>query len=130
MKRTTRRAVVVGIVLLVLAHAVWWAALVANKYSWWALAFLWLAPLAPTLIAVRATRGRHMLRICALTSFASAFLSCVLNAAHQWLGNATDFPGYAGALTLFFALLCINSAGAIGGALLGKLTLHCPVGAG
>jgi uncharacterized membrane protein YoaK (UPF0700 family) len=115
-----KRAQIIGAFILFVAHAFWWLSLAAHDFAWLPLAFLWVAPFVVSLIVANATQGNRLLPIALTTAFASAILSCALNAIHQWFGNASDFSGYKGALTLFGVMFVFNLVTSIGGAFCGK----------
>jgi hypothetical protein len=108
-----------GIVVLVLAQGLWFGSLLGGAYTELLVLLLWISPFIAALVTAYLSPGRKMVMGMSMAVIA-AVLVVVLNAAFQAAGNAVDFPGAKGGLTLFVMTLMYSAVGAFLGSVTGQ----------
>jgi hypothetical protein len=107
MKSSMLKAWTLGSMILVVAYGAWFAALQAQTFSQVLVLLLWVSPVAAAFAsAYFAPRTKFLAGLSMVVP--AVVLTTLLNAAHQLLGNAADFSGIRGGLTLAMIALVQN----------------------
>jgi hypothetical protein len=113
------KALANGIAALVVVYGAWFGALESHTYSRSLLVLLWAGPaLASFVVAWTAPRSKFALGLS--MAVLAAVLAAALNAVYEHLGNAVDFPGVSGALSVFAMTILPGAVVAGLGALAGQ----------
>jgi len=117
---TAAKAWTVGLAILVAANGVWFFSLQASAFSELLVWLLWLSPVLAALATSYLSPRKKMLLGISM-AIPAAVLAVVLNIVYESLGNAVDFSGSRGALTLFAITLAYSGVGSTIGSFVGYI---------
>jgi len=117
------KAWLVGAGIVIFVYATWFVALQASQYSEVLVFLLWASPLIAAIVTSYLAPHKKILLGMSMV-LPTTIMAVALNSVYQWLGNAVDFPGVRGGLTLSITTLVYSSVlcwlGSMGGMVLAK----------